>query len=438
MANSVFFAQLEMSVLKHTAYHTVIPESGDSAYSLEVLQTKLLQFSLFNFFLLSLTGILLRSYPLFDIPFFLYKNVLHAHSHFAFGGWIMPVLFVLILKYFPELANRIPYRHLKNIAALLLFSAYGMLLSFPFQGYAAVSISFSTLSILAGFYMAFVFWKVSEKKSSETSVRFLKAGLVFLVLSAIGPFATAPLIAMGKAGSTLYYNAIYFYLHFQYNGWFTFAILAVLYKMLERKNLDTHGKLVYYLFMIACVPAYFLSTLWSRPSTVFYIIAMIAAMIQVIATVFLLKDIRQLKWKEKYIGIIFKTTIVFFVLKNTVQLLSAIPGIADLAYTHRNFIIAYLHMILLGFISAFALAAILKGNEFFITPTMKKGILLFCISFFTTEVLLVLNASGINIAFAGLSYSQLLLLFSLCFPIGSFLIWNSSRKLFIFQVKQQL
>lgn len=412
--------------------------ASDSYYSLENLKKQTTRLAFFNLFLAAILGVALRSYPLFPISFPSYKNLLHAHSHFAFGGWVMPVLFVLILKYFPGLTSRIALRHLKNISALLLFSAYGMLLSFPFQGYAAVSISFSTLSILAGFYMAFVFWKASEKKNNETSVRFLKAGLVFLVLSAIGPFATAPLIAMGKAGSVLYYNAIYFYLHFQYNGWFTFAILAVLYKMLERKNLDSHGKLVYYLFMIACVPAYFLSTLWSHPPAVFYIIALAAAVLQVIATFFLLKDIRQLKWKKKFIGRVFKTAILFFVLKNTLQLLSAVPGVADLAYTHRNFIIAYLHMVLLGSISAFALAAILKGNEFFITSSMKKGILLFCISFLATEVLLVLNAAGINIAFAGLSYSQLLLLFSLCFPIGSFLIWNSSRKLFVFQVKQQL
>ncbi len=412
--------------------------ASDSYYSLENLKKQTTRLAFFNLFLAAILGVALRSYPLFPISFPSYKNLLHTHSHFAFGGWVMPVLFVLILKYFPGLTSRIALRHLKNISALLLFSAYGMLLSFPFQGYAAVSISFSTLSILAGFYMAFVFWKASEKKNNETSVRFLKAGLVFLVLSAIGPFATAPLIAMGKAGSVLYYNAIYFYLHFQYNGWFTFAILTVLYKMLERKNLDSHGKLVYYLFMIACVPAYFLSTLWSHPPAVFYIIALAAAVLQVIATFFLLKDIRQLKWKKKFIGRVFKTAILFFVLKNTLQLLSAVPGVADLAYTHRNFIIAYLHMVLLGSISAFALAAILKGNEFFITSSMKKGILLFCISFLATEVLLVLNAAGINIAFAGLSYSQLLLLFSLCFPIGSFLIWNSSRKLFVFQVKQQL
>ena len=76
-------------------------------------------FANFNFFLLSLVGLLLRAWPLVTIPFFHYKNVLHAHSHFAFGGWVMPILFALLIKYFPELVRRIAYYHLKNIAGLL-------------------------------------------------------------------------------------------------------------------------------------------------------------------------------------------------------------------------------------------------------------------------------------------------------------------------------
>lgn len=408
-----------------------------SSYSLEELKKSTTRLAFFNLLIVAVLGVILRTYPLLPISFPSYKNLLHAHSHFAFGGWIMPVLFVIILKYFPDLANRIAYRHIKNISVLLLFSAYGMLLSFPFQGYAAVSISFSTLSILAGFYMAIAFWKASAGINTPISIHFLKAGLIFLVLSSIGPFATAPLIAMGKAGTALYYNAIYFYLHFQYNGWFTFAILAVLYKMLERKNLGINGKFVYYLFTIACIPAYFLSTLWSHPPALLYIIAMMAAIMQIAAVFFLLKDIGQLKWKKKFIARIFKAAIFFFVLKNLFQLLSSIPAVADLAYTHRNFIIAYLHMVLLGFISAFALAAILKGNEFYTTPAMKRGLLLFCISFLSTEVLLVLNAVGMNIQVPGFSYQQLLLSFSLFFPVGIFFVWNSSRRLFVFQVKEQ-
>ena len=263
-AIATFFV-ISMTHLKHALRTANIRCAEKSEISLQILQRRLLLFSVFDLLLLSVIGVTLRAYPIFPVPLFDYKNLLHAHSHFAFGGWVMPILLAIILKYFPEFTQRISYRHLRNISVSILVSAYGMLLSFPFQGYAPVSIAFSTLSIFAGFYMAFALWKAAGA-SNTPSVLFLKTGLVFLVISAAGPFATGPLIAMGKAGTALYYNAVYFYLHFQYNGWFTFAILAVAYKMIEKKGPPVNGKLVYRLFTAACIPAYFLSTLWSQPT----------------------------------------------------------------------------------------------------------------------------------------------------------------------------
>lgn len=126
------------------------------------LQHWLLMFSFANLFITACLGVLLRAFPFLSSFPLDYKNVLHGHSHFAFGGWVMPVLLALVLKSFPELRNAVAYRHWRNIAMLMLVSAYGMLVSFPFQGYKAISISFSTLSLIAGFYMAIMSWKGSR------------------------------------------------------------------------------------------------------------------------------------------------------------------------------------------------------------------------------------------------------------------------------------
>jgi hypothetical protein len=273
------------------------------------------------------------------------------------------------------------------------------------------------------------FWTSSAAVTDLVSIRFLRAGLFFLVLSSIGPFATGPLIAMGKTGSPLYYNVIYFYLHFQYNGWFTFAILAVLYRMLETRCSGANGKPVYYLLTASCIPAYFLSTLWSHPPTVFAVFSAIAALMQVVAAFFLLKDLKELTWVKGIISVLLRIAILFFILKILLQLVSCLPTISDFAYMHRNLIIAYLHMVLLGVISSFALGAILKGNEWSIPKAMKAGICFFGFSFLSTETLLVLDASGSNIHIAQMSFQQLVLLFSLFFPMGIFLMWNSSRRL---------
>src|SRR5215212_4622391 len=228
------------------------------------LQSLLIGCSLVNLFIVALIGVLLRSFPFLAAFPLEYKNILHGHSHFAFGGWVMPAILGLLLKNFPALEKNIAYRHWRAITFLLLFSAYGMLITFPLQGYKAFSIFFSTLSIVSGFYLALIIWKASLTNSLAT--KFLKAGSIYMVLSSLGPLATGPLIAMDRSGTPIYFDAIYFYLHFQYNGWFVFAVLAFIYQYLESKGIETKGQKVFWLLNISCVPTYFLSVLWHQPS----------------------------------------------------------------------------------------------------------------------------------------------------------------------------
>jgi hypothetical protein len=182
--------------------------------AIQSLHRWLLAFSLINLLVVALTGLLLRSYPFISFPL-AFKNVLHGHSHFAFGGWVMPVLLSLMLRYLPVLHERIAYKHWRNVALLLLISAYGMLFSFPFGGYKVVSITFSTLSVLAGFYLALLTWKAIGRNPDKIYLQFIKWAMFYGVLSSIGPFLTGPLIALGMQGSPLYFNSVYFYLHFQ-------------------------------------------------------------------------------------------------------------------------------------------------------------------------------------------------------------------------------
>jgi hypothetical protein len=84
-----------------------------------------------------------------------------------------------------------------------------------------------------------------------------------------------------------------------------------------------------------------------------------------------------------------------------------------MAYQNRNFVIAYLHLVLLGFISLFAFAKTVKTN-----PWTTYGILFFLFSFVTTETLMVLNASSGILRFHLPYTAQLLLVCSLFFPVG--------------------
>ena len=310
---------------------------------------------------------------------------------------------------------------MRNITLLLFGSAYGMLLSFPVQGYKAVSIFFSTVSIAAGYYLIVVLWKVLKNVPATTSTRLLKAGLFYLGLSAVGPFATGPLIATGLQGTALYFDAIYFYLHFQYNGWFTFAVLAMLYKQLERTGTATHGTTVFWLLNLACIPAYALSLLWSQPPLVFHVIGGAAALLQMIAVIYLLQDVPFQQWKHTWKGQLYLIAISAFVLKNILQVASAFPQVATLGYQYRNFIIAYLHLVLLGFISIYFFASVCAIYRT-ATPRFKYGFSIFLLAFLTTELLLVANACGSLLGFIIPQYTAWLLFSSCLFPIGIFIM----------------
>lgn len=387
------------------------------------LQHLLLQSSFFNLFVVAILGAMLRAYPLTDAVPFSYKNLLHGHSHFAFGGWVMPVLLALIMKLFPELTRKVDFRHWRNIALLLLGSAYGMLLSFPVQGYGAVSIIFSTLSVIGGYYLVAILWKALKGMPSKTSYLFLKWGLFFLAISAIGPFATGPLIAMGETGTPVYYNAIYFYLHFQYNGWFLFAVLALLYKQLEVRDQAINGKRVLKLFAWACIPAFALSLLWNKPDSLYYWIGGAAAVMQLAALYYLWRDARHFKASHKWLQPLLVFALVAFAGKMILQFLSAFPYFADMAYANRNFVIAYLHLVLLGVVSIFAMATAFQHFYIRHSLNIKTGLVFFFVAFITTELLLVAFAAGNMLHFSIPYYTEQLLFFSLGLPVGFFLIF---------------
>ncbi|MBD0353194.1 MAG: hypothetical protein ICV65_18785 [Flavisolibacter sp.] len=396
--------------------------------AIESLQRWLVAAAFFNLFLVSCLGVLLRVQPFLNSFPLQYKNMLHGHSHFAFGGWVMPVLLSLMLHYFPDLRKQISYTHWRNIALLLLLSAYGMLFSFPFQGYKAVSISFSTVSVIAGFYMAVVVWRALAKMAASPATQFLKWGLIYLSLSAIGPFATGPLVVMGYQGTPLYYNAVYFFLHFQYNGWFTFAVLALLYKMLEEKGRGANGRKVFWLFNSACVPAYFLSTLWMQPSPVLNWLGGLVAVLQLAGVYYLLNDVVPFTWTHRSWKFLFYLSITAFVLKNMLQLASAFPAVAIIAYGYKNFVIAYLHLVLLGFISLFAFGAVAQGWSFKMNASFRIGLLVFLIAFTITELILVAHASAGALNFYLPHISLLLFLFSIGMWVGLLLLFASVRR----------
>ena len=136
----------------------------------------------------------------FEFPLFNQKNLQHSHSHFAFAGWISHTLMVLMVGFLekrgPSTALRVTkMKRTFSYNTLLtanLICAYGMLVFFIIQGYAALSIVFSTASIVVAYVFGYQFWKDLKQVNPEwLSVHWFKAAIFFNVISSFGTFVLA-------------------------------------------------------------------------------------------------------------------------------------------------------------------------------------------------------------------------------------------------------
>jgi len=269
---------------------------------------KWLRIAVFNLLFVAFAGVLMRYKIAFSLPFINQKFLLNAHSHFAFAGWITQALMVFIVRYIAENHNRFSLKKYNYLLLANAITAYGMLFSFPFQGYGLVSIIFSTACIFVSYAFAIVVWRDLNKSSKKTITHYwIKAALIFFTLSSIGPYMLAWMMATKDIQQNTYLASIYYYLHFQYNGWFFFTCMGLFADKLNVQQFSFKLKRnIFYAFVLACVPAYFLSALWLPIPAWLYVIIVMAAFAQVIA------------WSVLLVKLISNYKLVFFIAQKAV------------------------------------------------------------------------------------------------------------------------
>lgn len=339
----------------------------------------------------SLAGLLLRWHHVEPVKGLTYPYWLHGHSHIMFLGWVFNTLFLAFVNNL-NTANKKRYVIWFGITQFLLI---GMMISFPLQGYGAISIALSTLhTLVIGVFCWWIFGDL-KKEPESLSNWFAKKSLVFFLLSALGPFTLGPLVANGLGQSQWYFFSVYYYLHFQYNGVFIFGILAIFFKWLEDRNVIVArqksmraGEQLFW----ATFPGYALSLLWAKPGMVFNLIGFSGAVLQILAAVNLMRAVGPaIKpfWSSlsEYAKPFLFVAGISFAVKVLLQLISAFQPIADLAYEVRPFTIAYLHLVLIGVVSFFLLGWNIEKK--ITLPQSMLGIALTIIGFIVTESLMI-------------------------------------------------
>lgn len=392
---------------------------------------KYIHVSFLFFALTALSGMWMRIYQQTPVSWIAYENILHSHSHLALLGWLFIAAFLIFLTSFWKTIEK--RKQAFAILFTLSFSSLLMFCAFLYQGYGIYSIAISTIHIFIEYWAAIFIIKHLNKQAILKAGRFFIIGaLIALVLSSIGPFALGFISANGLKEQPLFEIAIYYYLHFQYNGWLTLFLIGLFSILLYKKRLPINEpllQLAFWIYFSALFPSFLLSILWADLGTTVEIFAAFGSIAQWAAVILMLvsfKDtfilLKNQLPRTTWVMLIISFSLLF--IKSTLELGLIHPELASLVNTTRSVIVGYLHLTLLGFLSILILAQYqIQG----ITSTSRLAVYsftIFFIGFILNELLLFFQAlAQWTNHFTIPCYANGLLLAAILLSTGVMLMW---------------
>lgn len=393
-----------------------------------------IRISLFNFFLVSLLGTLMRYNLVFSLPGFTHKFMQESHSHFAFYGWVSSCIYIFVANYIQK--NKPDFNNIKYQILMISnqIGSYGMLFSFLYGGYYWLSIVFSAIALFTGFAYCLFVWK-DTKTIKDPAIIWLKYAAFFAVFSAIGIFGLAYFSSQKEAFEEIYRASGYFYLHYQYNGFFLFSCIGIVWISLRKYGFTISkrdNKITFILLFLGTFLGYGLSVLWMKSAQNWFLPMGIVGIIQLFGAVKIHKIVVQ-QWKnisatmKTESKLLLKIVGITFLLKFVLQGLSAIPEIGVLAFNNINIVIAYLHLVLLVGVSLFLIWKIGEFQENKDRKFFKFGLYILVFGVISNEIILILSSlfSVIYIPFSFAKYG--LLLVSGLISIGILMIFFNSK-----------
>jgi hypothetical protein len=384
----------------------------------------------FNLLIIAFIGVILRLKIICEIPFIDQKQLLHGHSHFAFSGWVSQALMAFIVWRLSFHAQKDLFQRYNTILFSNLLSAYGMLISFPLQGYGIFSNLFSIWSFLTSYIFAIMVWQdILRIKGKHILFRWVLAAVSFNCISTLGGLYLAYMTATHTFTINSYLASSYFYLHFQYNGWFLFVILGLLCEKLEEIGVQRAVLVkIFALFAFACIPAYFLSALWLPIPLWVYVLVVAAAFLQTFGWVWTFSIVLKKKAVfQAHIGNFVATIVLLsFIalsIKLMLQLGSTIPALSTMAFAFRPIIVGYLHLVLLGVVTLFVIGYGMYSGVLSTGSKNKAGITLFVLGVVLNELCLMVQGVA-YMRYIPLSYFNEILLGVTCLIFSGVFVIN--------------
>ena len=400
--------------------------------------------ALLNFGLAALVGCVLRAIYIWEIPFVRFRPLLNAHYHVAMIGWAFIAMVVFMLQ--DETANG-PSRRSNMLLAVTQVAVVGMLFGFPVQSYGTFINTVSALQMLASYWLGIQVWKATRTWRANGSRLLTRLAVVLMFVSTLGVWALGPIISGGKFGTEIYYWSVQWFLHFQLNGWFWFGALALWSRWAE-----THGarhvmdRFTIRLWLVSVVLTFALAVAWSERHWTVYLVNSIGVVLQLWAGWRTAKAILHAQkmlfdkaplWAWRCVSY----SLVGMGLKVLMQAAVAIPQVAIMAFTVRNFVIGFIHLNTLGAISMMLFAmALVRGWFISTSRTARIGLSLFTAGMVLMEGVLFLQGLLFWIGWGMIpGYYWIILGVSMLLPAGIFVLlyhgWHERAKLRLIQVQ---
>lgn len=388
-----------------------------------------IKWSLLALLITALIGVIMRFKIGYEFPFFNQKSLQNAHTHLAFFGWVSLLLFVLLANFLET--HGVIFKQLKRwllcygVVVLVLFIAHLVL------GQDHITSILQAIFTVVFFTITIKFLNLLKQVNSIAK-NWFRVALIAALVSFLGFMALGIMWVLKFHNLNYYLVATYWYLHFLYNGWFLFACFGFyLTPLNNRASKIASLNLVFLLSTVGLVSTFLLSVLWANLPTVIYVVAVVGAFAQSLATALLIKlfyQNRKILFDGfpklfNFIGLLLLTALT---IKTLLQLASVLPQISELAFGFRSIVIAYLHLILLGIVSVALI--MLVTLQFFghINKSFLAGFFLFIIGVYLTEIILAVQGIAafsyqlVPLASPLLVASSVFILLSVCILFFSF------------------
>lgn len=314
------------------------------------------------------TGVLLRFGIYQGMPgwAFNYGAVRHAHSHLMYFGWVSLVLMLLIWHELPRLTGNPRPR---GSTLQMGVAAFLALLSFPAfwsNGYGMTQIGAARLplgSIVAGLNVLawYAFAALYVRATWRTTVRPLPMqlwdwGLGLLVLSTAGLFGLVLAISAPTVNPLIQQLFLHLFLDLFAAGWFTLALLGVLWaKLGHHAVLST--RLPTGALALSIIPTFMLGM---SPGVVTPAMFWVAAGANAISAALIARHLAALWQRRRELALLVQVGGVALAIHLLIAVALLWPGVWQWS-AGTQLRVFYLHNFLLGAVSTILLALLLEA-----------------------------------------------------------------------------